>query len=216
MSQQEIVLEVGTRRAGKSSCRKLRKKENIPGIVYGAGKKNIPLFAEEKWVRKYSTLAFENAIITLKSDDPELNQTKVLFKEVIVHPVSRRPVHFDFLAIDLNKEVRVMVEVRYEGRAEGTKEGGTLQPIVRQLEVECLPKDIPEFIAIDVTPLHIGQALHLSEIKLPPGVKATSVEDIALVTVTAIKEEEATPQAAAAEAAPAAAPAAEAKKEEKK
>src|SRR5690606_15335380 len=113
-----------------------------------------PLFAEEKWVRKYSTLAFENAIITLKSDDPELNQTKVLFKEVIVHPVTRRPVHFDFLAIDLNKEVRVMVEVRYEGRAEGTKEVGTLQPIVRQLEVECLPKDIPEFIAIDVTPLH--------------------------------------------------------------
>lgn len=218
MSQQEIVLEVSPRKPGKSACRKLRKKENTPGIIYGAGKKNVPLFAEEKWVRKYSSTQFENAIITLKSDDASLNGTKVLFKEIIVQPVSRRPVHFDFLAIDMNKEVRVMVELRFEGRAEGTKEGGALQPLVRQLEVECMPTAIPEYITVDVTPLHIGQALHLSEITLPAGAKATSVEDIALVTVTAIKEEEATPQAAAADAAApaAAAPAADAKKDEKK
>lgn len=223
MAQQDITLEVSTRKAGKSACRKLRRKENIPGIIYGAGKKNVPLFAEEKWVRKYASQAFENAIITLKSDDSSLNGTKVLFKEVIVQPVSRRPLHFDFLAIDMNKEVRVMVELRFEGKAEGTKEGGTLQPIVRQIEVECLPKDIPDFIAVDVSPLHIGQALHIKEITLPAGVRATSVEDIALVTVTVIKEEEVTPQAAAADAAapaagatPAAAAPAAAKKDDKK
>lgn len=227
MSQKELVLEVGTRGSGKSACRKLRRKESIPGIIYGAGKKNVPLFAEEKWVRKYSSGAFENSIITLKSDDKSLDGTKVLFKEVIVQPVSRRPLHFDFLAIDMNKQVRVMVELRFEGKAEGTREGGALQPIVRQIEVECLPKDIPDFIAIDVTPLHIGQALHIREITLPAGVKATAVEDIALVTVAVIKEEEiAAPTAdaaapgapaagAAAPAAGAAAPAA-AKKDDKK
>lgn len=208
MSQKELVLEVGTRKSGKSACRKLRRKESIPGIIYGAGKKNVPLFAEEKWVRKYASQAFENAIITLKSDDASLNGTKVLFKEVIVQPVSRRPLHFDFLAIDMNKAVRVMVELRFEGRAEGTREGGALQPIVRQIEVECLPKDIPEFIAVDVTPLHIGQALHIREITLPAGVKATAVEDIALVTVAVIKEEEIAAPVAAAAAAPGAAPAA--------
>ncbi|MES2767892.1 MAG: 50S ribosomal protein L25 [Bdellovibrionota bacterium] len=223
MSQQELVLEVGTRKAGKSACRKLRKKESIPGIIYGAGKKNVPLFAEEKWVRKYASGAFENSIITLKSADSALNGTKVLFKEVIVQPVTRRPLHFDFLAIDMNKEVRVLVELRFEGKAEGTRAGGTLQPIVRQIEVECLPSKIPEYIAIDVTPLHIGQALHIKEITLPDGVRATAVEDIALVTVNVIKEEEiAAPTAAAAApaagapaagAAPAAAPA---KKDDKK
>lgn len=224
--QKDLILEVGVRKSGKSACRKLRKKESIPGIIYGAGKKNVALFAEEKWVRKYSSTAFENSIITLKSDEKSLDGTKVLFKEVIVQPVSRRPLHFDFLAIDMNKAVRVMVELRFEGKAEGTREGGALQPIVRQIEVECLPKDIPEFIAVDVTPLHIGQALHIKEITLPAGVKATAVEDIALVTVAVIKEEEiAAPVAAAAApgaapaagapAAPGAAPAA-AKKDDKK
>lgn len=224
---QNLELVVGTRKAGKSACRKLRKNESIPGVVYGAGTKNISLYAEEKWIRKYASQAYENAIITLKSDDKSLDGTKVLFKEVIVGPVSRKPLHFDFLAIDMNKAVRVMVELRFEGKAEGTREGGLLQTLVRQIEVECLPSKIPEYIACDVTPLHIGQALHLKEIALPEGVKATSVEDIALVTVTVVKEEEiATPVAAAAPvpgaapaagapAAPGAAPAAPAKTDKK-
>src|SRR5690606_341432 len=193
----------------------------IPGIIYGAGKTNVPLFAEEKWVRKYSSTQFENEIITLKSDDKTLDGTKVLFKEIIVQPVTRRPLHFDFLAIDMNKEVTVMIELKFEGRAEGTREGGALQPLMRQLEVECLPEKIPEFIIIDVTPLHNGQSIHLSEITLPEGVKATATEDLAIVTCNVIKEEEAAP-AAAVEAAPAegaaaaAAPAADAKKDDKK
>jgi large subunit ribosomal protein L25 len=208
MSQKDLELAVGTREAGKSACRKLRKKESIPGIIYGAGKKNVPLYAEEKWVRKYSSQAFENSIITLKSDDKSLDGTKVLFKEVIVQPVTRRPLHFDFLAIDMNKEVRVLVELKFEGKAEGTREGGALQPIVRQIEVECLPSKIPEFIAVDVTPLHIGQVLHIKDITLPDGVRATAVEDIALVTVAVIKEEEVAQVVTAAAAVPGAAPAA--------
>lgn len=222
MANQDIVLEVSTRKAGKSTARKLRKKENIPGIIYGAGKTNVPLFAEEKWVRKYSSTQFENEIITLKSDDKTLDGTKVLFKEIIVQPVTRRPIHFDFLAIDMNKEVTVLVEIKFEGRAEGTREGGALQPLMRQLEVECLPEKIPEFITIDVTPLHNGQSIHLSEITLPEGVKATATEDVAIVTCNVIKEEEVAPAAPAADAAPAegaaapAAPAADAKKDDKK
>lgn len=205
MSDLELV--VGTRKAGKSACRKLRKNENIPGIIYGAGKKNVPLYAEEKWIRKFASQAFENEIITLKSDDKSLDGTKVLFKEVIVGPVTRRPLHFDFLAIDMNKTVRVMVELKFEGKAEGTKEGGLLQILARQIEVECLPTKIPQFLTCDVTPLHIGEALHLKDISLPDGVRATSVEDIALVTVQIIKEEAAATQTVAA-AVPGAAPAA--------
>ncbi len=223
MASSEIVLEVGTRKPGKSTARKLRRKENIPGIIYGMGKKNVPLYAEEKWVRKYSSTQFENEIITLKSDDKELDGTKVLFKEIIVQPVTRRPVHFDFLAIDMNKDVTVLIELKFEGRAEGTREGGQLQPLMRQLEVECLPEKIPEYIIIDVTPLHNGQSIHLSDLTLPEGVKATATEDLALVTCTVIKEEEeAAPAATEEAAAPAegaaapAAPAGDAKKDEKK
>jgi large subunit ribosomal protein L25 len=233
-----LEIQVQSRKTGKSNCRKLRRAESVPGVVYGAGKKNTSLLAEEKIVKKFASHEFENAIFTLKSDDKEVNGTKVLFKEVTRHPVNRRPIHFDFLAIDLNKEIRVYVELKFEGKAIGLSEGGLLEPIVRQLEVACLPSKIPEYIAVNVSELHVGQTVHLKEITLPEGVRAVSQDDLALVTVTVVKEEELTPtpaaaaagDAAAAAAAPgaaapaagaaaapgAAAPAADAKKAEKK
>ena len=227
-----VELNVTNRNVGKSSCRKLRRAENVPGVVYGAGKKNTSIIAEEKIVKKYASHEFENAIFTLKSDDGQIKGTKVLFKDVVRHPVSRRPLHFDLLAIDMNKEIRVHVELRCEGKPIGLSEGGVLEQLVRQLEVSCLPTKIPEYIRVDVSPLHVGQAVHLSEITLPEGVKAVSQDDLAIATMTVVAEEVAAPVAAAATdaaaapgaaapaagaAAPAAAaPAADAKKAEKK
>jgi len=204
MQQQNLEILVENRKVGKLHCRKYRRLQKIPGVVYGSGKQNFNFVTEEKILRKYAGQKYENVIFTLKSDEAAVNGTKVLLKEVIVQPVTRRPLHVDMLAIDMNKEVKISVELRFEGKAEGISEGGVLQPILRQLEVWCLPAKIPEFIAVDVSPLHVGQALHLSEIKLPDGVRATTHEDIALVTVTVIKDEEPTPQATAAAAATAA------------
>jgi large subunit ribosomal protein L25 len=203
-----VEIKVQARKTGKSSCRKLRRTENIPGVIYGFGKKNTPLFAEEKLVKKFASHEFENAIFTLKSDDKEIDGARVLFKEVVRHPVTRKPVHFDFLAIDLTKEIRVYVDLKFEGKPVGLSEGGLLEPIMRQVEVSCLPTKIPDSISVDVSGLHVGQTVHLKELTFPEGVKPVSQDDLALVTVTIVKEEELTPTPAAVTADAAAAPAA--------
>lgn len=204
----DIQIDVTTRETGKSAVRKLRKNKTVPGVVYGATENKI-LAAEEKLIVKYNVTKFENAIFTLQSKDAKLNGLKVLMKEVKVHPVTRRPSHIDFLAIDLNKEVRVYVELRTEGKAAGIGDGGLLEILVREIEVECLPTKIPQFLTIDVTNLGVGDAAHLQDIKFPEGVKPTSNENIAVATVTIIKEEVVVaPVAAAVPGAEGAAPAA--------
>lgn len=190
---------VESRSTGRHNSRVLRKGQKIPGVVYGAGVKgNHHFAADEKLVVKYGSHVFENTILTLKSSDSKLNDVKVLLKEIIRHPVTRRPLHIDFWAIDLKKSVRVNVEVRFEGRAAGLADGGVLQPILREVEVECLPTAIPEFFSLDVSNLGVHDTLHISDIKLPDGVKTVSHENLALVTVTVIREEEVAPAAAAA------------------
>lgn len=199
MKQGQFELEVTVRPTGRHNSRVLRKQEMTPGVVYGSGiKGNVHLSAVEKLVRKYATGEFENTILTLKSTDSALNGVKVLLKDIAVHPVTRRPLHMDLWAIDLKKAVRVNVEVRFEGKAIGLADGGVLQPLLREIEVECLPTAIPEFIATDVSNLGVYDTLHISDLKLPAGVKSTAKEDLALVTVTVVKEEEAAPVAAAA------------------
>jgi large subunit ribosomal protein L25 len=202
MKQGQFELEVSVRPTGRHNSRVLRKQDMTPGVVYGTGiKGNIHLSAVEKFVRKYATGEFENTILTLKSSDAALNGVKVLLKDIAVHPVTRRPVHMDLWAIDLKKPVRVNVEVRYEGKAIGLADGGVLQSLLREIEVECLPTEIPEFIATDVSNLGVYDTLHISDLKLPAGVKSTAKEDLALVTVTIVKEEVAAPVAVAAAAA---------------
>lgn len=208
----DIQLQVDTREKGKSVVRKLRRNKVVPGIVYGTKVPNLTISAEEKLIVKYNTQKFENSIFTLVSKESKLNGVKVLMKEVKVHPVTRRPEHIDFLAIDLTKEVRVYVELRLEGKAIGLSEGGLLEQLVREVEVECLPTKIPTHLTVDITNLGVGDAAHLNDIKFPEGVKPTAHENIALATVTVVREEVvAAPVAAAAPGAEgaAAAPAAE-------
>ena len=195
----DIQLQVDSREKGKSVVRKLRKNKIVPGIVYGSKVNNVIVSAEEKMIVKYNTQKFENSIFTLVSKDSKINGVKVLMKEVKVHPVTRRPEHIDFLAIDLTKEVRVYVELRLDGKAQGLSEGGLLEQLVREVEVSCLPTKIPTHLTVDVTNLGVGDAAHLNDIKFPEGVKPTAHDNIALATVTIVKEEVvAAPVAAAA------------------
>ncbi len=209
MKQGQFELQVTGRETGRHQSRMLRNKLVVPGVVYGAGVKgNVHLCGEEKIIRKYASHEFENTILTLRSSDKVLDGVKVLVKEVSRHPVTQRPLHVDFWAIDLNKPIRVYVEVRFDGKAAGLAEGGVLQPLLREIEVECLPTSIPEFLACDVSSLGIHDTLHISDLKLPSGVKSVSTDDLAIVTVTVIREEEvAAPTPAAAAAAGAATPA---------
>jgi large subunit ribosomal protein L25 len=125
------------------------------------------------------------------------------------HPLTHAIAHLDFYEVDLSRKITVMVGLHYVGRPEGVIQGGVLQPIARELEVECLPMDIPAQLEVDVSSLQIGHALKASDLTLPPDV-INNTPDLTLVSVlaptVATKEEE----EAEAEAAEAAAAAAEA------
>lgn len=205
--KQKIDLTVTARETGKHNSRAIRNNRHVPGVVYGAIE-NANVTIDEKFIVKYNTRAFENALFNLKSDNGKLNGKVVLMKSVDVHPLTRRPVHVDLFALDMTKTVRVFVEVKLEGKAIGIAEGGLLNVVSRQIEVECLPTEIPEAITADVSNLGVGDALHVSDLTLPGSVKVLSRPEETIAVVVVQEEEAATPAAAAAPAAGAAAPAA--------
>jgi large subunit ribosomal protein L25 len=206
--KERIELSADVRTTGKANSRALRREGKVPAIVYGAHK-NANFFVEEKAIKKYNTRAFENALYTLKSTSSDLNGVVVLMKDVTVHALSQRPTHVDFYAIDLKKPIRVFVEVRLEGKPIGLSEGGLLNVVTREVEVECLPTEIPEAILVDVTDLGIGQAVHVSDLKVSGGAKIISLGHLTVAVVN--KEDEKAAATEAAPAATAAAPAAGAK-----
>lgn len=209
-----IDLNVEARETGKANSRELRMNRRVPAVVYGAvTPTSISIFEGD--IVRYNTRAHENALFNLKTGIKDLNGKVVLVKSVDVHPLSRRPRHVDLIALDLSKTVRVHVEVRLEGKPIGLSEGGLLNVVARQIEVECLPTEIPEFIAHDIAGLGLGDVLHASDLKIPANVKLMTRPEETLAVVN-VQEEEvvATPAADAAAAAPAAgaaAPAAGAK-----
>ncbi|MCM2353931.1 MAG: 50S ribosomal protein L25 [Pseudobdellovibrio sp.] len=212
MSKQRIELNVEVRETGRANSRGLRVNKMVPGIIYGAiENQNVSVHVND--ILKYNTRAYENALLNLKSSDSKLNGKVALIKSVQVNPLSRKPEHVDFFALDLNKAVRVSVEIKIEGKAIGLSEGGLLNIVMRSVEVECLPTAIPEFLTLDVTNLGVGESLHASELTMPAGVKLISRPEVTIAAVVEQEEEvAATPAAAAAApAAGAAAPAAGAK-----
>jgi large subunit ribosomal protein L25 len=225
--KERIELTVEPRTTGKHNSRGLRKEKKIPAVVYGATK-NTSICLHENLIKKYNTRAYENALFNLKCSDSTVNNSVVLMKDVSIHPVSQKPLHVDFFAIDPTKTIRVFIEVKLEGKPIGIADGGLLNIITREVEVECLPISIPESINVDISNLGVGQAIHVSDLKLPQDVKIISLGELTVAVVN--KESEraetaatptaeagaaaATPAAAAAKGAPAAkgaAPAAAAK-----
>ncbi|MDG0815913.1 50S ribosomal protein L25 [Bdellovibrio svalbardensis] len=202
-----IDLTVEPRQTGKGNSRELRVNRQVPAVIYGAVSP-INVTVGEKEIVKYNTRAYENALFNLKSSEKNANGIVVLVKSVDVHPLSRRPQHVDFYALDLKKAVRVWVEVKLEGKPIGLSEGGLLNVVNRQVEVEVLPTDIPEFITADISGLALGDALHVSDLKVASTVKVISGGELTIAVVSAQDEEVAATPAAAA---PAAAPAAGAK-----
>lgn len=206
--KQRIELTVEPRQAGRAGARGLRVNKMVPGVIYGGALENTTISLHVNDVLKYNARAYENALLNIKSSDEKLNGKVALIKDVTVHPLTRRPEHIDLFALDLNKPVRVSVEVRIEGKAIGLSEGGLLNIVVRQIEVECLPTAIPDAITVDVTNLGVGDSLHVSDIAVPAGVKFITRPEVTIAAVVEQEEEVVAAPVAAAPAAGAAAPAA--------
>ena len=208
--KQRIELTLEPREPGRATARGLRLNKKVPGVIYG-GMENIHVSLHVNDVLKYNSRAYENALLNIKSTDSKLNGKIALIKEVVVNPLSRRPEHVDLFALDMKKAVRISVEIRVEGKPIGIAEGGLLNIATRQIEVECLPTAIPEFVMIDVSNLGVGDSVHVSDLKLPDGIKLISRPDITIAAVVLQVEEVIAAPVVDAAAATAAAPAAGAK-----
>jgi large subunit ribosomal protein L25 len=213
---------------GKGASRRLRRAGNVPAIVYGAGQppqniqfehNTLALAARNEW--------FTSAILDLLIDG---DRQKVLLRDVQKHPFKPQLLHLDFLRINENEAIRVRVPLHFvnqEKSPAGKASGVVVSHAMTEVEVSCLPKDLPEFIEVDLVELKLGDIVHVSDIKLPAGVEIPELKfgkehDHPVVTAQEIREEAEAVEAAAegaapaegAAAAPAAAPAAG--KEEKK
>ncbi len=202
-----IELTVEPRETGKGNSRNLRFDKKVPAQVYGAVE-NVNLHVSEKEIVKYNVRAYENALFTLKSSNAKANGKVVLMKQVDIHPLSRRPLHVDFIALDLTKTVRVSVEIKFEGKPAGIAEGGLLNVVNRSIEIEVLPTDIPDNISVDISHLGLGDALHVSDLKLAANLKVISAPELTIAVVNVQEEEVVAVVAEAVPAAGAAAPAA--------
>jgi large subunit ribosomal protein L25 len=162
----ETLLEAEERTgSGKSVTRKLRMSGLLPAVLYGMEKKPQMLNVNGRdLTRLLHAGGGENVLVDLAIG--KANPEKVLVKEVQHHPITSKIVHIDFLRIDLTKKVTVMVPVHIVGTAEGVKGGGVLEVVSRELEVSCLPMDIPSSITVDVTALKINEAIHVTDLQL--------------------------------------------------
>jgi large subunit ribosomal protein L25 len=201
-----VVVEAQERSGrGKNASRRLRKDGGVPGVVYGLDRPPFPVGVGERKIEEVLGLETgRNTIFTLSLAGQDRSRA-VMIKALQRHPVTERLVHVDFVRVDLAKAVRVNVPVRLLGMAEGVKsEGGILEFVLRQVEVQCLPSDIPEHLDIDVSALHLNQ--HLSVKDLPVRERVTILDDAdAIICVVAVPKEEAAPvveEAAAAAAEP--------------
>jgi large subunit ribosomal protein L25 len=187
----------------KGVVNRLRHAGRVPGVLYGNGAAT-PIAVDGTELKARVSTAARQRIMRLKSDTAELDAKHVILKEVQRTPVSREILHADFYEIDLNKPIRVEVALRFVGRAAGIIDGGILQPLVREVEVECLPLELPEAIDVDVTPLKIHDVIHVSDLQFAGNIKPLFDSDYAVVTVLPPTVAE-TPVAAAEAEAPAAA-----------
>jgi len=213
-----VDIQVEPRELGtKGKVRELRRNGKIPGVFYGPKTQTISLEINKKeFVARVSGLEGTH-LIRLKSESPLLANKVALVKEVQFHPVTEDVVHADLYEVDLAAKIQVKVPLHFVGKAVGVVRGGILQPVVREIEVECLPTDIPEYIDVEVSSLDIGHSLHITDLTLPEGVVPIYETELTLVTVVPPTVEEAPAVEAptpVVEAAEAPVPPAEGKKEE--
>jgi large subunit ribosomal protein L25 len=196
---------------GKNEARRLRASGRIPAVVYGAEKnKAVEIAVDPKvLLRILHSESGVNTLIGLQGVD--LAGGKVLVKEYQVDPIDHKLLHADFYAVAMDKAITVTVPIVLKGEPKGVKQqGGIVDFVNRELEVECLPGDIPEHIDVDVSELMMHQGIRVRDLQTEARWKPISDPDMMIVHVVTVKAEEPAPaEAAAAAAAAAPAPAAE-------
>jgi large subunit ribosomal protein L25 len=193
----EIVVAAENRtETGKNENRRLRTKGLIPGVLYGAKKNPVPLAVSPKEITTIlRSKTGENTLFDLEIGG---SRRKVILKEFQVNPIKGNLLHADFYEVALDKPIEVSVHIEVVGIPSGVKvEGGLLDHVTREVEVSCLPADIPEKITVDVSELALGAAIRVSDLKVPDKVTMLSDADLVIVHVVAPRAEEEVAAAAA-------------------
>ena len=196
----ELTVEKRSTR-GKNEARRSRAKDKIPAVVYGAGKPTVEVTVDRKALSDvFREGAGENAIFLLKLEGTDQSR-HAMIKELQRDPLSRKTQHIDFMRVLMDAKIRVRVGIEIVGSAVGVRtEGGILDIVTREVEIECLPGNIPEHIPVDVTQLAIGDLIRLADIRPVEGVTIVDDAQKVLVHVTHPTAEKA-PEVVAAEAA---------------
>jgi large subunit ribosomal protein L25 len=163
--------------AGKGASRRLRRQGLVPAIVYGGHEEpEMIALVHNDLVRHLAEEAFYSHVLNLKVGD---KAAKVVVKDLQRHPSKPFVQHVDFQRVSADENIRMMVPLHFlnEGAAKGVKMGGSVSHNITEIEVTCLPRDLPEFIAIDMAEMNIGDIVHMSEVPMPRGVALAHAPD---------------------------------------
>ena len=172
---------------GTGASRRLRRESKVPGILYGAGKDAQPIQLDHKELFfKLKTEAFHSSILDMEIGAEKL---QVLLRDYQMHPFKLQVLHADFQRVAADRKIHMKIPLHFVNGdiAPGVKvAGGAVQHIANELDITCLPKDLPEFIEVDLKDLHAGHSIHVSGLKLPAGVESVALskgDDITVATI---------------------------------
>lgn len=186
----EVLIGKIREKTGKVNTKKVRMNGEIPAVLYGL-KDNVSLSISPHTLNSIVKTKGKNALIDLDLEGGK--RRKVILKECQSHPLKELWVHVDFLEVDVSKTVKVDVNVNLVGKSAGEKMGGLVNQVIKSLNIECLPANIPQSIDVDITSVELGQVLHISDLSLSNEIKILHRPNEALVSVylEKVKEEEA-------------------------
>ncbi len=201
MLQENVIVEVEKRtETGKNACNRLREKDLIPAVLYGGGSElgSVSLSVPRKSLLDlFRKGLHQNAVFLLQLKGTD-DKRHVMVRDVTLSPLRRELLHVDFVRILLDRKLKVKVPVETFGTAPGVKEGGLLDVVTRELEIECLPADIPTSIKVDLSSLAIGTVLRVAELNPGDKVKILGDAERVVAHVVAQRAESAEAQVAAA------------------
>lgn len=180
-----VTLKAATRTAsGKGGARAKRREGLVPATLYGGGKDAVSVAVSARELAQViHGKGGEHAVLNLEVSDNPAASTPALIKGVQHHPVRGNVIHADFQRIRLDQKIRTSVPIQIIGRPKGVIEGGILDHQLREIEVECLPHELPEAIVLDVTSLELGQNIHVGEIPAPAGVTIVTPDHYSVAAI---------------------------------
>lgn len=187
MAEKSKLTATVRKETGKGVARRLRQKGMLPAVLYGHKTASMPLAIDLKQLKNFITGGkSEHKLLdlTIEGNGGPAEKT-VMIKELQIDPAKRHYLHVDFFEVAMDEEITIPILIKLTGEAAGVKIGGVLQQVRRELEIRCLPSQIPDTLEIDVTSLNIGDSIHLKDVQLPPGVRILEDVDLTIATVLA-------------------------------